>query len=201
LLVVRDAPAPVGVEVLVLRRSALSRFAPGFVVFPGGAVEAGDRELAVAWFGGGEHVDRACALRELREEAGLELLPDGTVGTPPDPHAVERPIDPAWVPEIGHWIAPSFLPMRFDARFFAARARRDATPAPDGVEIEGAWWDRPEAVLEAHRRGEAALMWPTLKMLEALTACSRADEVLALHIPQVEPPLAWTASALGRAAP
>src|SRR6184192_2756413 len=71
-----------GVEVLVLRRSRSSRFAPGFVVFPGGAVDDGDRELARRWFGSPTELDRACAVRELREEAGLVLGSDGIITAP-----------------------------------------------------------------------------------------------------------------------
>jgi hypothetical protein len=62
-------PAPGGVEVLALRRSDRSRFAPGFVVFPGGVIESKDRELAVSLFGDPEEAPRACALRELYGEA------------------------------------------------------------------------------------------------------------------------------------
>ncbi len=39
-----------GVEVVALKRSSASRFAPGFVVFPGGAVEDRDDALALEWF-------------------------------------------------------------------------------------------------------------------------------------------------------
>ena len=40
-----------GVEVLMVRRGRANRFAAGFVVFPGGVVEPGDRELAARLFG------------------------------------------------------------------------------------------------------------------------------------------------------
>src|SRR3954470_22480253 len=54
-----------GLEVLLLRRSDDARFMPGVWVFPGGAVDPED--------GHGEAGFRACALRELEEEAGIEL--------------------------------------------------------------------------------------------------------------------------------
>ena len=38
-------------EVLVLERGAASRFLPGYVVFPGGAVDDDDAALAARWFG------------------------------------------------------------------------------------------------------------------------------------------------------
>src|SRR6266571_5289633 len=48
IVLARAAPGH-GVEVLVLRRSEASRFAPGFVVFPGGAEDPDDDELARRW--------------------------------------------------------------------------------------------------------------------------------------------------------
>src|SRR4026209_2300403 len=66
-----------GVEVLVLQRSPSSRFLPGYVVFPGGAVDAGDSELARRWFGDAGEAWRAGAIRELAEETGLALTSSG----------------------------------------------------------------------------------------------------------------------------
>ena len=181
-----------GVEVLVLRRSRSSRFAPGFVVFPGGAVDDGDRELARRWFGSPTELDRACAVRELREEAGLVLGSDGIITAPGGRSAGAHSMDVRALPEIGHWVAPDFLPIRFDARFFAALAETGAAPRPDGTEIERAWWDRPAQVLDAQRAGEVALMWPTMVTLNALTSCRDVGEVLTgLRVDQVEPPTSW----------
>jgi 8-oxo-dGTP pyrophosphatase MutT (NUDIX family) len=187
MIVVRDREGG-GVDVLVVERSAASRFAPGFVVFPGGAVEDGDRELARRRLGSAAELDRACAIRELSEETGLVLGEDGRVraarGTGLDGSSVRVEA----LPEIAHWIAPEFLPVRFDARFFAALAARDAEPIPDGVEVRAAWWASPVDVLQAHRAGEAALMWPTLVMVQALGSCHRAREVMRLRVEQAASP-------------
>jgi 8-oxo-dGTP pyrophosphatase MutT (NUDIX family) len=180
IVLARAAPGH-GVEVLVLRRSEASRFAPGFVVFPGGAEEPGDDELARRWFDSPDERARACAVRELAEETGLRIV---------------ATIDE--LPEIGRWIAPEFLPVRFDARFFAAAAdlaRGSLEPTPDGLEIVDAWWVRPADLLVAGARGDAPLAWPTMRTLEALAACFSVPEVLALRVAQ-EPP-----ATLGRAAP
>lgn len=207
-VVVRGAEGSPGVEVLVLQRSKASRFAPGYVVFPGGAVDPGDDALAERWFGAAGERARACAIRELAEETGLLAAADGLVAAAPrgGPRAsgMETPAVAAFrppsadrLPEIGRWIAPSFLPVRFDARFFAVDATsppgRPATPQPipDGVEAARAWWTRPEDVLFARERGEATLAWPTLKTLEALAGCADVDEVLRLRVEQVPPPEDW----------
>src|SRR5436853_6709649 len=86
-----------GVEVLVLKRSSESRFLPGYVVFPGGAVDPGDADLAVRWFGDAEEATRACAIRELAEETGLALTSDGLAPgagdvdtAPPRPEALRQ---------------------------------------------------------------------------------------------------------------
>src|SRR6266498_468453 len=82
------------VEVLLLRRSARSRFAAGFVVFPGGVVEDGDAELAARWFGSRDELSRACAVRELAEETGLVATAGGLMEAPgrlPGDHGFPEP--------------------------------------------------------------------------------------------------------------
>ena len=182
----RDGP-----DILVLERHAGSRFAPGFLVFPGGVEEPGDAALARGWFGTEDEVARACALRELYEETGLLATAEGLLSLRPD-----RPLEQVTFPpppasmlhEMARWVAPEFLATRFDARFFALAAPPDAVATPDGVEIERAWWTSAAAVLESAGEGHASLMWPTLKTLQALTECQSVEDVLALQVPQVEPP-------------
>ncbi len=188
-IVVRDGPAPgEPLEFLLLRRAAASRFAPGFVVFPGGTVDPEDRSLAGRWFGRSdpEAASAACAIRELIEEAGLAL-----VGTSLRPAGDGEPGSPSAGALIllSRWVAPEFLPIRFDARFYAVAAPRGLDPVPDGVEIDRAWWSPASTALEAGRSGTGPLMWPTLRMLEALAGCRTVEEVLALRVEQVEPPL------------
>ncbi len=187
IVVARPARAPSEVEILVLRRSEAHRFAPGFVVFPGGAVDPGDRTLAARWFGAPEDDARACALRELAEETGLRLTADRSLV----PAAAEDGAVPQreQLPEIAHWIAPEFLPMRFDARFFAAAVSRGGDEIPHGREAVAAWWALAADVLEGQRTGDIQLAWPTFKMLEALSRCRTVDDVLALRVEQVPPPV------------
>jgi 8-oxo-dGTP pyrophosphatase MutT (NUDIX family) len=182
---------PDGLEFLVLIRSASSHFLPNFVVFPGGVVEEQDRALATSWFGREDEAARACALRELAEEAALVMTANGLIEAPgrlpgePD----LPPPDPRAVPEIGRWVAPEFLPVRFDARFFALGAPSNVEPRPDGMEAARAWWASAEELVNGARAGETQLMWPTLKTLETLAECSTVDDVLSLRIEQVPPPV------------
>src|SRR3954454_10632907 len=118
-----------GVEILLVRRSPEARFMPGVWVFPGGAVDAADGVDE-------EAAHRACAIRELDEEAGIDLGPDAEL------HAWSR------------WITPEPVPVRFDTRFYVALAPAHSPPRPDGEETTEAAWIGPEAALERHRDGE-----------------------------------------------
>jgi hypothetical protein len=78
-----------GIEILLVRRSTEASFMPGVWVFPGGGVDAGDGN-------GDEAAHRAAAVRELHEEAGIELAPDAELL--------------AW----SRWITPAHSPPRPD---------------------------------------------------------------------------------------
>ncbi len=179
-------PGPRGPEVLVLRRSGGHRFLPGYVVFPGGAVDPGDREYAERWFGGADEAARACGVRELAEEAELAVTADGVVEG--DVAAVaSAPPTAEQLSQVSHWVAPEDVPVRFDARFYAVEASRGVEPHPDGRESDRAWWARPFDLLEANAGGGCSLYWPTMKVVEGLAACSSVEELLAADIPQIEP--------------
>jgi 8-oxo-dGTP pyrophosphatase MutT (NUDIX family) len=191
-IVVRSNGTSGRLEFLALRRAAISRFAPGFVVFPGGVVEPGDSELARRWFGDADQTGRVCALRELAEEAGLVATSNGVLEAPgnlpgdpdfPPPHASS-------VPQVARWIAPEFLPVRFDARFFVLVADDDVQPVADGVEIEAAWWATADDLLDGLRAGDVQLMWPTFRTLQALAGCRTVRDVLDLRVEALPPPVA-----------
>jgi len=141
-----------GLEVLLLRRSDKAGFMPGVWVFPGGTVDREDGE--------GESAYRACAIRELSEEAGIEL--DG----------------PEELVPFSHWITPEVVPVRFDTRFFLALAPAHSDPRPDGFEtVDAAWWE-PRLALEAQRSGELSLVFPTIKQLESLLPYAASGEAM-----------------------
>lgn len=177
-----------GPEVLVLERSAASRFLPGYVAFPGGAVEAGDEEHARRWFGDATLVQRATAVRELTEEVGLALTASGLVAgedllaqvdaAPPQAHQLR---------EMAHWVAPPSVPVRFDARYFAVEAPSDAEPTPDGTEVALAWWATARDLLREGESGTRKLYWPTLFTMRQLGDCASVDDVLSLAFATREP--------------
>lgn len=178
-----------GPEILVLERSAGSRFLPGYVAFPGGATDDEDAAHARRWFGSADDAQRACAVRELLEEVGLALTAEGLRAAPGEPmDAIEAsPPRPEQLSLVAHWIAPEQVPVRFDARFFAVAARDGVEPTPDGHEAASAWWASPAALLEDWAAGRRKLYWPTYFTMRALADCVSVEELLAIDLKTREP--------------
>jgi 8-oxo-dGTP pyrophosphatase MutT (NUDIX family) len=152
-------------EVLLVQRSPQARFMGGVWVFPGGAVDAGEGE--------GDDAHRAAALRELREEAAISLE------------------DPAALVKFSRWITPAAVKIRFDTHFFLAPLPPGQEARIDGRECVDVGWFSPRAALEAHRAGELALVFPTIKHLEQLSAFDSVEQLLeharGLEVMPVEP--------------
>lgn len=142
-------------EVLLLKRSEEAKFMPNVWVFPGGAVDPEDGEDEAGY--------RACAVRELAEEAAIEL-----------PAEEELVL-------FSRWITPAVISTRFDAWFFLALAPAHTPPVPDGVETTEAGWFEPAAALDAQHAGELALAFPTVQQLESLRPFRTAAEAIEAH--------------------
>ena len=139
-------------EVLLVKRTPHARFMGGVWVFPGGAVDADE--------GDGDDAHLAAAIRELREEAAIELE------------------DPGALVKFSRWITPAEVRTRFDTHFFLAPLPDGQEPQVDGEECVDLSWFTPAAALEAHRQEEIVLVFPTIKHLEQLDAFPSADELL-----------------------
>ena len=127
-------------ELLLLERTFRepgARF--GASVFPGGRVEAED---VAQTDGDPQRSAHVAAIREAREEAGLDLA--GVDLAP-----------------ISRWITPAFRPRRFDAWFFLAAVPASVEVRVDGSEICRHRWLTPRAALEAKGAGEIELAPPT----------------------------------------
>jgi 8-oxo-dGTP pyrophosphatase MutT (NUDIX family) len=142
-------------EALLLKRTESAKFMPGVWVFPGGAVDPADGE--------GEAGFRACAVRELAEEAGIELAGDEELVL------------------FSRWITPEVISTRFDAWFFLALAPAHTPPRPDGVETTEAAWFQPQAALDAQAAGELTLAFPTINQLRSLLPFATSEEAIAFH--------------------
>lgn len=78
-----------------------------------------------------------------------------------------------------HWVTPRGRSRRFDTRFFVVRAPEEHGARPDGREVVDAVWVSATEALVRHRRGEWALLHPTIRTLEELEGFRRVDDVLA----------------------
>jgi 8-oxo-dGTP pyrophosphatase MutT (NUDIX family) len=147
-----------GLEVLLVQRNPEQRFMGGAWVFPGGAVHDDDPSPAAA------------ALRELEEEAGMRIE------------------DVDQLVPFSRWITPEEVKTRFDTLFYMAAAPPDAEPRVDGAECVDHRWIRPADALEAGRRDEILLVFPTVKHLEELAELRSVEHALeAARSRQVEP--------------
>ena len=139
-------------EVLLVKRTPEARFMGGVWVFPGGAVDADE--------GDGDGAHRLAGVRELQEEAAIEL--DGPEG----------------LVKFSRWITPAAVSIRFDTHFFLATLPDGQEPAIDGEECVDLGWFTPQGALAAHADGEILLVFPTIKHLEQLSAFATVQELL-----------------------
>jgi 8-oxo-dGTP pyrophosphatase MutT (NUDIX family) len=171
-VVVRDTRT--GPEVLLVQRANELAFHGGAWVFPGGRVDPGDHEggvlperalsqaevLAVA---------RRAAIREAREESGLDLHIDA-------------------LSTVSHWTTPEGRPRRFATWFFAALLEDAREVVVDGGEIRAHRWLRAEQALALREAGELELPPPTYVTLSMMTPYESSTRWFA-SLRHAEPPV------------
>ena len=205
LLLLRDGEA--GLEVLMLRRAERDGdLRSGAAVFPGGVLDARDRDghrhcpglddagvsaqLGLAE-GGLDYV--VAALRETFEEVGLLLalgdfdlaemhlwrqsLQTGAASMAELCIDAGLQLDGAALAYHSHWLTPPGVPKRFDTRFFAALAPPDQVAQADLGEALELMWLTPQAAL-APERG-LKLLPVTQRTLEDLGRFATAEAALA----------------------
>jgi 8-oxo-dGTP pyrophosphatase MutT (NUDIX family) len=181
LILVRDRPGATP-ELLMVERAGGMAFAAGAWVFPGGRIDAADREFA-------EHsgIDPAAiaAIRETVEEtavpAGLSPVPDAAAARAlQDELVADRPLaevfrerglalDAEALTPFARWIPKFHAVRRFDTLFFVARCPTgEWQPRVVEGECARAEWLSAATVLERDRSGQARLIFPTRRTLERL---------------------------------
>lgn len=172
-----------GVETFLMRRVATMAFAPRMHVFPGGRLDDADRAARVTLIGADLHelARRAsadpdelhalysCAVRETREEVGIELATVNCDGG--------MQIDVEALPLIDHWVTPDGESRRYDVRFFAAMVVGDDARLTTTEADDGGWWGPKEALL-ALAAGRLPMLPPTESVLRWLDGFDRAAEVV-----------------------
>ena len=149
-----------GPEVLMGRRPLASRFMPGVYVFPGGAVDRGDYDLRTERDAAGAVIGRLgrkappplarallwTALRETWEETGLMLGAPGSARGFDGCAALEAYAAAGLTPDLGaldylmRAVTPSYVPIRFNTRFFIANAADASGELRQVSELEDIGW-------------------------------------------------------------
>lgn len=150
-VLLRDAPE---LEVLMLHKTSQIAFG-GMWVFPGGRIDPED------YLDPGDHDNaaRRAAVRETREETGIEASADEFV----------------W---FSHWTPPPSTPRRYATWFFAAPVNEHRVQV-DGGEIQDHRWLTPAAALQQHADGHIDLAPPTWITLYQLARAHRVQALLA----------------------
>ncbi|MDJ1371846.1 NUDIX hydrolase [Gulosibacter molinativorax] len=154
-ILMRDGES--GLETLMMKRPAKGSFADAWV-WPGGAVEEEDHGDALAPNEAEGAAALAAAVRETREETGLEADPSTFVA-----HAI--------------WSPPAEVRPRFRTWFFMG-PNPGGTPVAHESEVVDLAWVRPGDMLDAHAREEIVLAPPTWVTLFQISASSSTSEAL-----------------------
>lgn len=183
-LLVRDSDE--GLQTFLMRRASTMEFAPRMHVYPGGRVDDVDYAAAVefgiddaerarlaeraTWPAGAVQALWACAVREVREEVGLDIAPVDAQG--------RQHIDLDRLPLIAHMITPEVEERRYSVRFFAhvvddvEQVQLSTTEAVDG------FWITPQQALAQHEAGQMAMLTPTVIRLRELAQHDTAQDYL-----------------------
>jgi 8-oxo-dGTP pyrophosphatase MutT (NUDIX family) len=193
ILLLRDSAAN-EIEVFMMVRHHEIEFSSGALVFPGGSVDAGDRDIIARpeLHSGGEGGDAAelsfkiAAIRETFEESGIPRGSGGLVdarraASIAAEHRValsERKTTfldvladsgmvlalDALVP-YARWITPEGMPKRFDTWFFLAAAPPEQLGTHDGRESTDSLWLSPREAVAGGESGRFKLPFPTTRNL------------------------------------
>lgn len=163
-VLLRDSPD--GPEVLLLERPRDRGSFAGAWVFPGGKVDPEDAEPSDVPEAGArtdqdreEAAARRAAVREVREETGLEVPPGDLVTT-------------------ALWTPPLNVPKRIRTWFLAAKAPGGEIVLMPDESIDYAWL-RPGEALRLHGEGSLSLVPPTWVTLHGLMSGRSVAESLA----------------------
>ena len=205
LIVVRDVPGDAP-QLLMVERAQGMAFAAGALVFPGGRIDAADRDLAEKL---GVEADAVAAVRESIEETAIPVA----LSPAPSPEAAadlqralvaDEPfdellakaklsIDREALTPFARWVPKFHAVRRFDTLFFiAACPPGDWNPRVVEGECSGAEWVSAAEVLDRDRRGDARLIFPTRRTLERLAQHSSFEAIRADALAhRIEPVTPW----------
>jgi len=152
-VLVRDGEA--GLEALLVQRNRAVKHMGGMWVFPGGKVDSADHTED----GDAYAAALNAAIRETREEAGLQVSADQLV-------------------YLSHWTTPEGAKKRFSTWFFLTVLEDGQEVTVDGGEIAHHRWVRPDVALAelADEQHPFRLMPPTFVSLVDIAGCQTCGE-------------------------
>jgi glyoxylase-like metal-dependent hydrolase (beta-lactamase superfamily II)/8-oxo-dGTP pyrophosphatase MutT (NUDIX family) len=184
IIILKDRTDP---KVFWVKRSPKLMFMGGFHAFPGGQLDKEDGLIPVSEC---EEADaaamRACAAREVFEEAGLLLAKgaerlsaerirekrrDLAAGAKSFRQILEEDdlrIAGSSLEAAGRWVTPPFAPRRFDTWFFIAWLPEGQDALVETGELETGEWIRPADAYDRWKRGEIIMAPPTLHIIRTL---------------------------------
>jgi 8-oxo-dGTP pyrophosphatase MutT (NUDIX family) len=206
LVLLRDDPG--GPQVFCVERNRNSRFMGGALVFPGGKIDAADRDPAwrpllqdahprLHWLAEDDELRRALAVaacRESLEEAAIlpvtgalshddavtmrQTLTRGSQELRDALAARGLSIDLGSLVPFARWVTPAAEARRFDTRFFMLRTPAGQDGAHDDHETMASFWATPQDILGRWEAREVQLAPPTHRTLQWLSAYATVDAAL-----------------------
>lgn len=190
-------------DILMTERSQGMSFAGGALVFPGGAVDTADEELAHRIGASDDWEDvaaRIAAIRETLEEAGLAVgfdQPCDAATTQQMRNALSAGISfGAMLKEFGvaldldqlspfaRWFPKHRLRRVFDTRFYVAKSHGESAHiSPDMNETRQVFWMQASQVLTMADNGQAKIIFPTRRNLERIAQFANLAQAQA-HLAQ-----------------
>ncbi len=190
----RESAAP---EFLMVQRAKEMRFAGGAAVFPGGRIDAADRDLAARL---APHADpeiaasQVAGIRETLEETGLVIAMRQQITAKEAREArkmlfAEENLAPVldrfgWEPQLdsltyfAHWCPP--MDKAFDTRFFVYDIGTGSVDIEvDATENTHLFWTSAHGALELLEQGEISLIFPTMRNVERLALFADVSEAIA----------------------
>ena len=172
-------------EIFWVQRSREVSLGGGFFAFPGGRIDASDKEVAnKAGLDGIDGALLVAGARELFEEAGVLLVrrsvpADSLAEARRDLLAEKRSfaqvladlgveLDPSALSFAGRWLTPPFIRTRFDTRFYLAAVPAGQTAEVWPGELTRGEWITPADALDRWRAGRALLHPPATHILSCL---------------------------------
>lgn len=181
------------IEVCMLRRVKSSRFAAGAYVFPGGAIEKQDKKFCTAMGEPDSQIPKISAIRETFEEANIlsavspitksiceqqrASLNAGTISFQSilQNNGLKLSLDDALFYD--YWITPEGAPVRFDTRFYLAKALPEHEVRHDNSETDASCWASPSSLLDMYDKKEIKLMPVTHVQLKRLSNFNSVDSL------------------------